>query len=139
MALGVVSEATPIGLQLVEKNGVRRLHSARGYPLFDGGWRFDIDIHSQYGYSGCMSATLANSPFGTHVHILRVAGERGYRRRLMELGFLEGAVVRVLGSAPMGDPLDVEVRGCRFSLRKAEAELISVCPVAIEHEPLAAK
>lgn len=86
-----------------------------------------------------MQSTLARVPFGTHVHILGVGGERGYRRRLMELGFLQGAVVRVLGAAPMNDPLDVEVRGCRFSLRRAEAELITVRPVQVVHEPLAAK
>ena len=86
-----------------------------------------------------MAATLARTPFGTHVHIVSVGGERGYRRRLMELGFLEGAVVRVLGAAPMNDPLDVEVRGCRFSLRRAEAECIVVRPTESVHEPLAAK
>ena len=57
----------------------------------------------------------------------------------MELGFLEGAVVRVLGAAPMNDPLDVEVRGCRFSLRRAEAELIRVRPAETVSEPIAAK
>jgi ferrous iron transport protein A len=56
--------------------------------------------------------------------------DRGYRRRLLELGFLEGAVVRVIGAAPLGDPLDVELRGCRFSLRRAEAEAIRVRPAA---------
>ena len=86
-----------------------------------------------------MALTLANSTFGTPVRIHRVAGERGYRRRLMELGFLEGAVVTVLGAAPMNDPLDVQVRGCRFSLRRAEAELIAVSAAALETEPLAAK
>jgi ferrous iron transport protein A len=86
-----------------------------------------------------MTNTLASSPLGTAVCIQHVAGERGYRRRLLELGFLEGAQVRILGVAPMGDPLDIEVRGCRFSLRRAEAELIAVRPVYGVSEPIAAK
>jgi len=70
--------------------------------------------------------SLAALPFGSHSTIQRVEGERGFRRRLMELGFLPGAPVRVIAVAPMGDPMDVEVRGCRFSLRRAEAERIFV-------------
>lgn len=58
--------------------------------------------------------------------ISTVGGERSFRRRLMELGFLPGVEVRLLGVAPMGDPLDVEVRGCRFSLRRAEAAAVQL-------------
>jgi Fe2+ transport system protein FeoA len=70
--------------------------------------------------------TLAVVPFRQPVTI---GGERAFRRRLLELGFLPGVEVRLLGSAPMGDPLDIEVRGCRFSIRKAEADAILVEPV----------
>lgn len=73
-----------------------------------------------------MTPTLATAPFGQRVHIVSVGGERGFRRRLMELGFLPGAEVVVRAVAPMGDPLDVSVRGCRFSLRRAEAEQVEV-------------
>lgn len=75
--------------------------------------------------------SLASLPFGTAGAIVMVEGERGFRRRLMELGFLPGAPVRVIAVAPLGDPLDVEVRGCRFSLRRAEAERILVGPQAL--------
>ena len=71
-------------------------------------------------------STLASLPVGTGTRILHVGGERGFRRRLLELGFLPGVEVRVLGVAPMGDPLDVAVGGCRFSIRRAEAEAIGV-------------
>ncbi len=73
-----------------------------------------------------MTPTLANVPFGQTVHIVSVGGERGFRRRLMELGFLPGTSVVVRAVAPMGDPLDVSVRGCRFSLRRAEADYVEV-------------
>ncbi len=56
------------------------------------------------------------------------ASGRAYRRRLLELGFLPGVEVTVRGVAPMGDPLDLEIRGCRFSLRRAEAACIQVSP-----------
>ncbi len=77
-----------------------------------------------------MATTLGALPFGTLATVVSVAGERGFRRRLLELGFLPGNSVRVLASAPMGDPLDVEVAGCRFSLRRAEAESVTVALVA---------
>jgi ferrous iron transport protein A len=73
-----------------------------------------------------MHRTLARLPLRAPARIVGVGGERSFRRRLLELGFLPGVEVRVLGVAPMGDPLDIEVRGCRFSLRRAEADVIAV-------------
>jgi Fe2+ transport system protein FeoA len=70
--------------------------------------------------------TLARLALRRPARIVSVGGDRGYRRRLLELGFLPGVEVTVLGAAPLGDPLDVEVRGCRFSLRRAEADVIAV-------------
>lgn len=75
-----------------------------------------------------MTHTLGSIPFGSVATIGTVRGERGFRRRLLELGFLPGTSVRLLAAAPMGDPLDVEVRGCRFSLRRADAALVEVDP-----------
>lgn len=77
-----------------------------------------------------MSSNLATLPLRTPARIVAIGGERAFRRRLLELGFLPGVEVRVHGVAPMGDPLDIELRGCRFSLRRAEAEVIGVAPVA---------
>ena len=73
-----------------------------------------------------MASTLARVPLRERVRIQCVGGERSFRRRLLELGFLPGVEVQVLGVAPMGDPLDIEVRGCRFSLRRTEADAITV-------------
>lgn len=75
-----------------------------------------------------MAQTLGSIPFGSVATIQAVGGERGFRRRLFELGFLPGTPVRLLAAAPMGDPLDVEVRGCRFSLRRADAAQVQVDP-----------
>ncbi len=75
-----------------------------------------------------MSSTLGTLSYGSAAPIAAVRGDRSFRRRLFELGFLPGTPVRLLAAAPLGDPLDVEVRGCRFSLRRAEAALIEVDP-----------
>jgi ferrous iron transport protein A len=73
---------------------------------------------------------LARLPHRTPARIAEIGGARAFRRRLLELGFLPGVEVRVLGAAPLGDPLDIELRGCRFSLRATEAEAIAVEPDA---------
>ena len=73
-----------------------------------------------------MSTTLAHLPLRQPARIESVGGERAFRRRLLELGFLPGVEVKLVGGAPLGDPLEIEVRGCRFSLRKAEADVIAV-------------
>lgn len=58
--------------------------------------------------------------------IAALAGERPFRRRLMELGLLPGTNVRLINRAPLGDPLEIEVRGCRLSIRAAEASQIDL-------------
>lgn len=72
--------------------------------------------------------TLAALPHRTTARIRSVAGDRAFRRRLLELGFLPGTDVTIMGAAPMGDPLDIQIRGCRFSIRKAEADAVGVEP-----------
>jgi Fe2+ transport system protein FeoA len=71
---------------------------------------------------------LSLLPLRQPARIVEVGGGRSFRRRLLELGFLPGTEVTLLGVAPMGDPLDLELRGCRYSLRRAEAEAIAVLP-----------
>lgn len=83
--------------------------------------------------------TLARLPLRQSARIARIGGDGAFRRRLLELGFLPGVEVRLLGVAPMGDPLDIEVRGCRFSLRRAEADVIDVLPVQADPVAVAAK
>ena len=56
-------------------------------------------------------------------------GSEGQRLRLMELGLLPGTLVRFVRRAPLGDPLEVEVRGFHLSLRSCEAESIGVSVV----------
>ena len=58
--------------------------------------------------------------------VVAVRGDRSFRRRLMELGLLPGTKVRVRNVAPLGDPLELELRGCRLSIRRAEARDIEI-------------
>lgn len=81
--------------------------------------------------------TLATIPHRHVARIRTVAGDRSFRRRLLELGFLPGVEVRVLGVAPLGDPLDIEISGCRFSIRRAEAAAIAVDSAVVAAEPAA--
>jgi ferrous iron transport protein A len=73
-----------------------------------------------------VSERLPQVPLRAPCTILRVEGPRSVRRRLMELGLVPGTPVCVVGVSPLGDPLELEVRGSRLSVRKKEALGIEV-------------
>lgn len=58
--------------------------------------------------------------------ILKIRGEAGFRGRLQDMGLIPGCVFKIVKTAPLGDPLDIYVRGYHLSLRKEEAGLILV-------------
>jgi Fe2+ transport system protein FeoA len=70
--------------------------------------------------------TLASGQWGT---IVNLDGDDGITRRLMELGFLPGTRVEVIGFAPLGDPVAVFVRGSRMAIRLRDARRIRVSPM----------
>ena len=63
---------------------------------------------------------------GTPARVHAVRGEGALARRLMEMGVVPGAPVRVIKAAPLGDPLEVRVRNYHLALRRSEARTISV-------------
>ena len=65
--------------------------------------------------------TLASATIGRPVKVICVAGDGDVSLRLMEMGVTPGVDIRCLGTAPLGDPLEFELRGYRLSLRKSEA------------------
>ena len=73
-------------------------------------------------------ATLVDTPRKTTVTITAVDGARSFRRRLMEMGLVPGTAIQIIEVAPLGDPLEIEVRSSRLSIRKAEAAQIRVEP-----------
>lgn len=70
--------------------------------------------------------TLKETKPGATVRIVKIGGEGPVKRRIMEMGITKGAEVSVRKVAPLGDPLEITVRGYELSLRKADAELIEV-------------
>ncbi len=72
--------------------------------------------------------TLANMQIGQCGRVRRLSAEASVRHRLMEMGLVRGSRVKVVRFAPMGDPIDIEVRGYHLSLRKSEAQSIEVEP-----------
>ena len=63
---------------------------------------------------------------GQVVEVVSIAGQSSFRRRLMELGLVPGTRVELLRDAPLGDPVELLLRGASLSIRKAEAGVIRV-------------
>jgi len=63
---------------------------------------------------------------GRHARVTAVRGSGAVARRLMEMGVVPGAPVRVIKAAPLGDPLEVRVRNYHLALRRSEAQTVSV-------------
>ena len=71
-------------------------------------------------------SNLRNTPVGSTVTVLKIGGEGATRRRIMDMGITRGAEIFVRKVAPLGDPVEITVRGYELSLRKADAEMILV-------------
>ena len=70
--------------------------------------------------------TLRQIPCGNTVRVTKLHGEGPVKRRIMDMGITQGVDVYVRKVAPLGDPVEVTVRGYELSLRKADAEMIEV-------------
>ena len=71
-------------------------------------------------------ATLKDAKIGQTVRVKKLTGEGAVKRRIMDMGITKGVEVYIRKVAPLGDPIEVTVRGYELSLRKADAELIEV-------------
>ena len=70
--------------------------------------------------------TLRDAKSGETVKVVKLHGEGAIKRRIMDMGITKGTDVYVRKVAPLGDPVEVTVRGYELSLRKADAEMIEV-------------
>ncbi len=70
--------------------------------------------------------TLRNAAIGETVKVVKLYGEGAVKRRIMDMGITKGVEIYVRKVAPLGDPMEVTVRGYELSLRKADAEMIEV-------------
>lgn len=69
---------------------------------------------------------LTNLPIGSRAKVVSVNGNNAISKRLMEMGVVPGVSVRIVKSAPFGDPLEIRVRGYHLAMRKNEADAIEV-------------
>ena len=70
--------------------------------------------------------TLKEAKIGQTVTVVKLHGEGAVKRRIMDMGITKGTAVHIRKVAPLGDPIEVTVRGYELSLRKADAEMIEV-------------
>ena len=93
------------------------------------------DPYCHYQRNGCKNydirggiqhATLKDAKIGQTVRVKKLTGEGAVKRRIMDMGITKGVEVYIRKVAPLGDPIEVTVRGYELSLRKADAELIEV-------------
>ncbi|MDD6174764.1 MAG: FeoA family protein [Firmicutes bacterium] len=70
--------------------------------------------------------TLREAKVGDCVKVVKLHGEGAVKRRIMDMGLTKGVEVRIRKVAPLGDPVEVTVRGYELSIRKADAEMIEV-------------
>ncbi|NBH28247.1 ferrous iron transport protein A [Lachnospiraceae bacterium] len=70
--------------------------------------------------------TLKESKVGDTVRVVKLHGEGAVKRRIMDMGLTKGVSVQIRKVAPLGDPIEVTVRGYELSIRKADAEMIEV-------------
>lgn len=70
--------------------------------------------------------TLRHAKIGDTVKVVKLHGEGAVKRRIMDMGITKGVEVHIRKVAPLGDPVEVTVRGYELSIRKADAEMIEV-------------
>ncbi len=70
--------------------------------------------------------TLRDVKIGSSAKVVRLHGEGALRRRIMDMGITRGVVITVRKAAPLGDPLELTVRGYELTLRKSDADMIEV-------------
>ena len=70
--------------------------------------------------------TLRDVKIGGSARVVKIHGEGAIRRRIMDMGITRGVEIKIIKTAPLGDPLEITVRGYELSLRKADAAMIEV-------------
>ena len=70
--------------------------------------------------------TLRDAQVGSTVVVTKIEGDSAYKRRIMDMGITKGSEIYIRKVAPLGDPVEITVRGYELSIRKADAEIIEV-------------
>ena len=70
--------------------------------------------------------TLREAAIGSTMKVVRINGEGAIKRRIMDMGITRGIEIYIRKVAPLGDPVEITVRGYELSIRKADAEMVEV-------------
>ncbi len=70
--------------------------------------------------------TLRDAKVGTTVVVTKITGEGAYKRRIMDMGITKGCDIYIRKVAPLGDPVEITVRGYELSLRKQDAQCVDI-------------
>ena len=70
--------------------------------------------------------TMRDIHVGQNTKVVKIHGEGALKRRIMDMGITKGTEVKLVKVAPLGDPMELELRGYHLSLRKADADLVEV-------------
>ncbi len=70
--------------------------------------------------------TLKDAKIGETLKVIKLSGEGAVKRRIMDMGITKGVELYIRKVAPLGDPVEITVRGYELSIRKADAEMITV-------------
>ncbi len=91
-----------------------------------------LHIHKEKTPRSAAALTLDKLPVGKPARVLALNAEGALRRRLLDMGITPRTEIRIQKTAPMGDPLELKLRGYSLSLRKQDAASIDVEPIAEE-------
>ena len=70
--------------------------------------------------------TLGDAKVGTTVVVTKIEGDSAYKRRIMDMGITKGSELFITKVAPLGDPVEITVRGYELTVRKADAQCVEV-------------
>ena len=70
--------------------------------------------------------TLGNAKVGSTVVVTKIGGDSAYKRRIMDMGITKGSELYIRKVAPLGDPVEITVRGYELSVRKDDAQCVQV-------------
>ena len=70
--------------------------------------------------------TLGDAKVGTTVVVTKIEGDSAYKRRIMDMGITKGSDLFIRNVAPLGDPVEITVRGYELTVRKADAQCVEV-------------
>ena len=70
--------------------------------------------------------TLGDAKVGTTVVVTKIEGDSAYKRRIMDMGITKGSELFIRKVAPLGDPVEITVRGYELTVRKADAQCVEV-------------